>query len=336
MLDSSGNAVTLNATFVLSSEDAEGALLSPRIVPGVDAGPVRSAVVNTPADQLDSVTAQRLSSDVLVNTRLVGFEILVDGEGNRDGALLHKFLLDVGDTLDGVRGRGEVLVLGVSGSVVLLVTGGGTLGGGVFLKSVAVHHVSRDWVNVVGATLHSVWLAGCSLANISVVSTSGNTVRLEPVPGTSGLTTVASHGEGAFSASAARNGVFWGENQLSITSLNAVSVIESLRGSERPATATVTLVSDTAGDRGTFWPVGADIEGFWDGIGVGLENSLLKLRGNVAFVSGQDSTQLTLDVSNSGVSKSGTDFGNPSSFHFLKIIPVTISLRKTERNLNLH
>jgi hypothetical protein len=168
---------------------------------------------------------------------------------------------------------------------------------------------------VVGATLHGVWLAGCSLANVSIVCTGGDTVRLEPVPGASGLTTVASHGEGAFSASAARNSVFSGENHVSITSLNAISVIESLGGSERPATTTVTLVSDTAGDRGTFWPVGADIEGFWDGIG--LENSLLKLRGDVAFLSGQDSTQLTLDISDSSVSKSGTDFGNPSGFHFI-------------------
>jgi len=56
-LQGSSDDGAFDTTFVGAAEDAEGALLSPRLVPGVDADPVGSAVLDTPTDHLDGVTA---------------------------------------------------------------------------------------------------------------------------------------------------------------------------------------------------------------------------------------------------------------------------------------
>ncbi len=49
-----------------------------------------------------SVSSKGASSSVMVDTRLVGGEVLVDGEGSRDGSVLHDITLDVLNTREGV------------------------------------------------------------------------------------------------------------------------------------------------------------------------------------------------------------------------------------------
>ena len=52
----------------VAHQNFEGALVTPGVVPGVNAEPVVLSVFNSPADALNSVTALSGSSQVLVNT----------------------------------------------------------------------------------------------------------------------------------------------------------------------------------------------------------------------------------------------------------------------------
>jgi len=96
------NNGALNAALVVTTKDAESTLLAPGIIPRVDAGPIGGAVVNAPANHLDSVATKGLAGDVLVDTRGVSLEVLIDGEGNRECSLGHELLLHGILTLDGV------------------------------------------------------------------------------------------------------------------------------------------------------------------------------------------------------------------------------------------
>ncbi len=83
-----GNNTALNAALVDATEDSEGALLTPRVVPGVDASPVRGTVVDAPADHLDGVAAEGLAGNVLVDTWVVERE----NERNRERDREDKFI----------------------------------------------------------------------------------------------------------------------------------------------------------------------------------------------------------------------------------------------------
>ena len=93
--------------------DLEGALVTPGVVPGVDAEPVVLTVLVTPTDSLDGVTSKSLSSGVLVDTGLVGEEVLVDSKGSCNGSILLNVSLDVINAKEAVAGGGVVLILGV-------------------------------------------------------------------------------------------------------------------------------------------------------------------------------------------------------------------------------
>jgi hypothetical protein len=109
--------VVINATLVGPSEDTEGSLLTPRVVPRVGANPIGGAVINSPTNHLDSMATEVLAGDVLVDARGVGLKVFIDRERHRHGSVLHDLLLDVLDTLDRVRIDGLQLVLRVRGSV---------------------------------------------------------------------------------------------------------------------------------------------------------------------------------------------------------------------------
>ena len=65
------------------------------------------------------MTSELLASGVAVDTRLVGREVLVDGEGRGDGTVLLDLCLDVLDTIDGVAAVSGVLVVGVGAVLVI-------------------------------------------------------------------------------------------------------------------------------------------------------------------------------------------------------------------------
>lgn len=263
-LNITSNNRAFNATFVGATKNAEKTLFTPGVVPGVDADPVWSTVVNTPADHLDGVTTKTLARLVLVDTTSVGFEVFVDGHGDGDGTLFHDFLLDVFNTLDGVGTLGVLLVTGIRSLVAGFRAGTGALWSLVFWKGVATNH-AWWWGYVVSARWESIWLATVASANIGVVTTSGDTGLDEPVPGTGWLTTVAAHGERAGGTRAAVIGIFGGEEGLVVTGGDAVTIVEGFSGGESPARSAIRLITNVADDTGTVGPVFTSIETFWDG-----------------------------------------------------------------------
>lgn len=109
--------LVVDATVAL--QDLEKTLVTPGVVPRVDTEPVVLTVLSTPANRLDGVTSELLASGVAVDTRLVGREVLVDGEGRGDGTVLLDLSLDVLDTIDGVAAVSGVLVVGVGAVLVI-------------------------------------------------------------------------------------------------------------------------------------------------------------------------------------------------------------------------
>jgi hypothetical protein len=85
------------------------------------------------------------------------------------------------------------------------------------------------------AILQRVRRAGVTGVKLVVVTTGHHALLDKPVPGTGGLTTIAAHGHGAGHASATRYGILRAEKGGGVTGLDAVTVVESLGGSERPA-----------------------------------------------------------------------------------------------------
>lgn len=315
-LNITSNNTAFNTALVGATEDAEGTLLTPGVIPGVGADPVWSAVLNAPTDHLDGVTTEVLAGLVLVDTTSIGFEVLIDSHGDGDGTLLHDFHLDVLDTLHTVRRLGESLVVLVGNTVSSLRAGTGAGWGLVLWESVATNH-AWWWGDVVSAGWEGVWLAGGASSLVSIVTASGDTDLGEPVPGTRWLTTVAAHGEGAGEASAARVGILRSEDLGGITSADAVTVVEGLSGTEGPARTAIRLVTDTASDGRALWPSSADIEGLWDLSSLDLPLGLLDGRGNVAFLVWEDGTEHLLNVSDGGVGELDWDSSVPGGLHGL-------------------
>ena len=82
-----------DSTDILS--DFEGSLVSPGVVPGVDGEPVVFSTFGSPADELDGMTSEGLSRLMAVDSALVGWEVLVDGEGGSNSSVLVDLLLDL-------------------------------------------------------------------------------------------------------------------------------------------------------------------------------------------------------------------------------------------------
>ena len=208
--------------------DLEGAHVTPGVVPGVDAEPVVLAVLGTPADSLDGVTAEGATGGVLIDTRLVGKEVFVHGESRGDGTVLLDLSLDVVNATDAIAASGEVLVIAVGASGVIdarLRAGGSDL-----LDIIAGwEDVAGD---VMGALLHGVVVAGVRSAE---VTSSDDTGVGEPFPGRADLTTVAAH-RLAVNKVAAGSGVRDGEESGELTlSGDADTVVQSLGGTVGPA-----------------------------------------------------------------------------------------------------
>jgi hypothetical protein len=112
---------------------------------------------------------------------------------------------------------------------------------------------------VVSAAGQMVGKASVSLSNLVIVTTGHNTMALEPVPGHTGLTSVASHGE-ALEESTAGDSVLSGE-ELGEFSLggDAEAIVEGLGGRKGPARTTVRLIAGIS-DHGAFGPLGSGVE----------------------------------------------------------------------------
>ena len=111
----------LSVDTAVTHEDLEGTIVTPGVVPGVDAKPVVFARIgiSTPTDGLDGVTTESASSCVLVDTRLVGEEIFIDGESGSDSTVLSDIGLDVLNSTEAIAGSSGVLLTRVGKAVVI-------------------------------------------------------------------------------------------------------------------------------------------------------------------------------------------------------------------------
>jgi hypothetical protein len=222
-------------------KNLESTLISPGVVPGVNAEPVVLVILDAPSNALDGVASLGGTGHVLVNTGLVGEEIFVDGEGSGDWSVGHDLGLDVFDTLDGVAGGTEVLVASILNS--------GVAGAGVeALGLVSGNIVARDKAlnsDVVSALRHSVVIAELTLA---VVAARNNTCALEPSPGGGNLATIATEGEALGTVTAGCGVRNWEKFLESSTRNNALAVIESFSGTMGPAGTAVGLVTNVVND----------------------------------------------------------------------------------------
>ncbi|GMT10917.1 hypothetical protein PFISCL1PPCAC_2214, partial [Pristionchus fissidentatus] len=239
-LGKTGDDSLLNSALVRSLDDAEESLLSPLNVPRVGNEPVGGSVLNSPSDDLDCVSSENLSGDVLVDSSGVLVEVLVDGECSLDGSVVEDLLLDGIDLLlDGVRRLSLELVVVVALGV------GGVGAFGSALGGVGVDDSGA--VVVVGGAIDGVGTAGLDgvrlAAGVLVESTASADSLLRHVsPGTDGVSTLASV---SAEESTAREEIVGGEGRL-LGSIggNADTVGHGLGGSECPACSSVGLVTD--------------------------------------------------------------------------------------------
>ena len=86
----------------VAHEDLERALVTPVLVPGVNTEPVVLTIFDTPADDLDGMTTESITSHVLVHSRRISLEVFINSESSRDRAMGHDLHLNVVNSRDSV------------------------------------------------------------------------------------------------------------------------------------------------------------------------------------------------------------------------------------------
>jgi len=218
--------VHLGVDSALTHLDLESTLITPGVVPGVNAEPVVNTVLVTPTDGLDGVATKGRTRLVGVDTALVGKEVLVDGEGSSDSTVLVDVRLDSINLSETIRRLSEVLVIRVVDCSVGLAR---ALALGLDLNDI-VAATKTGSGDVVSAFGHGVVEAEFT---ITEVTTGNNTSAVEPGPRRTNLTTVATHGE-AVKEVAAGSGISNGEKVVDTVG-DARSVVKSLGGTVSPA-----------------------------------------------------------------------------------------------------
>ena len=165
---------------------------------------------------------------VLVDARLVGQEVLVDGEGSCDGTVLLDVLLDLVDAAELESRLREVFVRRVSHACFI---GARRLASGCNLCDVITRGKRWD-SDVVSALRHGVVVASASGA---VVSASDDTLTLEPGPRSKDLATIAAKGEALVSIAASGGISYRKESGEVATGRDTNTVIEGLSGTMSPA-----------------------------------------------------------------------------------------------------
>ena len=241
------NNITFNST--LTHLDTEITVLTPILVPTVRDLPVLNTILNTPTNQLHSVSTEIFSRNMLIDSALVRHEILVHIEGDFHRSFRHELHLNLIDSMDRVSSLEHMLVLFVSLGISLL-TLLHTLRSRLGLTT------RRILASAVMLTLRE----GISIAPIrrSILSSSRHSSLMEPVPSSSGETSVATE-----SACIATCQQIFLRKTILIRSLrrNTKTIRSSLNGAESPARTTHRLVTNLLDGR-TFGPVLSSIEGF--------------------------------------------------------------------------
>jgi len=266
-------SLLLDTTLVVATLDAEVTLLTPGSIPRVGAKPVLDTTFLTIAHQLDGVTTLKAAAGVVIDTRRIAHEILINLEGNLEGTVGGKLGLHVLLTHDGVGLLALALVgIPVEGSVAsaLLLALRSDHAAGVVASAVRIAILRHD-------------------------------TSLDPVgPGASRLTTVAGTAVGDEAHGAAVHILSRKTDDLVL--VDALTIAHGLDGTESPAGTTVLLVADVVhgGARG---PLGARIEGGRGSSDLSSSELLLPpvVGAEVLQVDTKKATSLTLGHASDGV-----------------------------------
>lgn len=86
------NNIRFDFAFIVASFDFKSSMITPRVIPGVDTKPVGNIVFDTPANKLNSVSSQTLSSvSFLIDSRWISREIIINFKVNFQRSIEHKF-----------------------------------------------------------------------------------------------------------------------------------------------------------------------------------------------------------------------------------------------------
>ena len=85
--------LVVDATFPLLY--FEGTFITPRVAPGIHAEPILNSVFAAPTDYLDCVPAQRVTCGVLIHSRFISEEIIINSEGSSDAAKILEIMFYV-------------------------------------------------------------------------------------------------------------------------------------------------------------------------------------------------------------------------------------------------
>jgi len=137
--------VGLNTTFVIATEHAEVTLLTPVLVPAVGKKPVLGTVVDTVTHQLDGMVAHKFTTDMMIDTRSVNEEILINSNDSLARTIGGKLSLGVLLTTDSIDALALVFVVIPLGTVLalLLALGSRTIATGAGVGAVGDVMIAR-------------------------------------------------------------------------------------------------------------------------------------------------------------------------------------------------
>jgi len=102
-----GSRLRFDTAFILATDDAEIALLTPVWIPRICDLPILHTILHTPADHLHSVATRHATGFVLVDASAIVLKVAVDGECNLNRAAFRDGLLEAGLSIwrDGLAGE---------------------------------------------------------------------------------------------------------------------------------------------------------------------------------------------------------------------------------------
>jgi len=214
------NDLLFDTTLILATIHAEEALLTPVLVPAVGKKPVGSAVVDTIAQQLDSVVAEKTTADVMIDTRSVDDKVLIDSKAGLARTFLRKLGDDIVMTLDVVDVLAVVLVV-LPGGTVLALTSAGR--GRIIIRGARVL-AARDVVIARGERIRTAIL-------------SHDTILLPVHESNAGLATVAA------TAARASKHILSAENDIGVLT-DASTIADGSDRADSPAGTAGRLIAD--------------------------------------------------------------------------------------------
>merc|ERR1711971_583715 len=179
--------LALNAALIHSPLDLEVSAITPAIIPRVDHQPVVHSILHSVAHNLDGVSAQRVSSLVLVHSRFIRREIRIHGKRGSHTSIIHQILHDRVHRPERVRLGRRVFILLERFWIILVAARILTSRGGILLGGT---RGIRSIGGMVSTRSQTIWQASVTLSHVIIVTSRGTSLLLEPFPGCSRLPSI--------------------------------------------------------------------------------------------------------------------------------------------------